>query len=146
MAFLTDHEIVMVQTSFTRLIDNIDVSTRIFFEQLFTLDPSLKPLFKGDQQHQGRKMIQTLLFVVNALNNPTTVVDTIEKLSKRHLSYGVKQEYYATVGQALIATVHQSLGADATPYIEAAWLAAYEWVAGIAKAAAYPKETPETAS
>ncbi len=140
MASLTDHQIIMVQSSFTRLIADIDVTAQNFFDQLFALDPSLKSMFISDQQALGRKMIQTLLFVVNALNEPTTVVDTIEELSKRHLTYGVKEEYYATVGQALILTIRQSLGADSTPDIESAWQLAYDWVADIAKATAYPKE------
>lgn len=137
---LSDYQIVMVQSSFTKLIDDIDVTAQTFFDQLFALDPSLRPMFTSDQQHQGRKMIQTLLVVVNALNNPTTIVETIQTLSRRHVTYGVKEAYYTTVGQALVATIRQTLGADSTPDIEAAWLAAYEWVAGIAKAAAYPKE------
>lgn len=139
---ITSHQTVLVQSSFAKLIENIDTATEVFFGQLFALDPSLKPLFIGDMQVQGRKMIQTLLMIVNTLNDPASVGTVIRETSLRHVTYGVKEEYYEPVGQALIATIRQSLGAECTPEIEAAWTAAYELVATIAKAAAYPKTEP----
>ncbi|MEO8392870.1 MAG: globin domain-containing protein, partial [Chloroflexota bacterium] len=67
-------------------------------------------------------------------------VDMMQGLSKRHISYGVKAEHYATVGEALILTIHQALGETASQDIDAAWMAAYTLVADIAKAAAYTQE------
>lgn len=136
---ITSYQRVLVQASFAKLIDNIDTATVIFFDQLFQIDPSLKTLFIGEMSVQGRKMIHTLLMIVNALNDPASVGTVIHETSLRHVTYGVKEEYYEPVGRALIATIRESLGAECTPEIEAAWAAAYELVSSLAIAAAYPK-------
>ena len=65
---MTEHQILLVQTSFTRLVDDIDDVARIFFEKLFELDPTLRPMFPDEIQVQGRKMFRTLLVIVNALS------------------------------------------------------------------------------
>jgi hemoglobin-like flavoprotein len=140
MAAITEHQILLVQTSFARLIDDIDNVARIFFERLFEIDPTLRPMFSSEMQVQGRKMFRTLLVIVNALNDPKTIVDMMRGLSKRHIGYGVKEAHYATVGAALVQTIHEALGDVASHEIDAAWLAAYTLVADIAKAAAYPQE------
>src|SRR4051812_24526466 len=110
MVAMTEHQILLVQTSFTRLVDDIDDVARIFFEKLFQLDPALRPMFANDIQGQGRKMFRTLLVIVNALNDPNTIVDMMRGLSKRHIGYGVKAAHYATVGEALVRTIREALG------------------------------------
>jgi nitric oxide dioxygenase len=145
MAAMTEHQILLVQTSFTKLVDDIDDVARIFFEKLFELDPTLQPMFSSEMQVQGRKMFRTLLVIVNALNDPNSIVEMMRGLSKRHIGYGVKAEHYATVGDALVRTIHEALGDAASQEIDAAWMAAYTLVADIAKAAAYPQAVSETA-
>ena len=49
----------------------------------------------------------------------------VEKLAIRHVSYGVEDEHYATVGAALIKTLSQGLGEAFTEDVKAAWLTAY---------------------
>lgn len=139
---VTGHQRVLVQATYPKLIDNIDTATVIFFDHLFQIDPSLKALFIGEMSVQGRKMIQTLLVIVNTLNDPDSVGTVIQETSLRHVTYGVKAEYYQPVGRALIATIRESLGAECTPEVEAAWAAAVELVSSIAIAAAYPKAEP----
>lgn len=56
---ITNYQRVLVQSSFAKLIENIDTATVVFFDQLFQIDPSLKSLFIGEMSVQGRKMIQT---------------------------------------------------------------------------------------
>ncbi|MCC6801649.1 MAG: hemin receptor [Anaerolineae bacterium] len=136
---VTSHQRVLVQATYPRLIDNIDTATVTFFDHLFQIDPSLKALFIGEMSVQGRKMIQTLLVIVNTLNDPESIGTVIQETSLRHVTYGVKEEYYQPVGRALIATIRQNLGAECTPEVEAAWAAAIELVSSIAIAAAYPK-------
>jgi hemoglobin-like flavoprotein len=139
---MDNHQIELVQTSFARLIDNIDTVAEAFYQQLFELDPSLRALFKTDMQTQGRKLMQTLLTLVNALNNPDQVIALGERVSKSHLNYGVKEEHYATVGQALLLTIKRSLGEACTHDVEAAWLAVYAAIVAIVKKAAYPSTLP----
>ena len=52
-------------------------------------------------------------------------------LAQRHVHYGVKEEHYGTVGQALTETLAAGLGTAFTPDVRAAWQAAYALLAGI---------------
>ena len=50
-------------------------------------------------------------------------------LGQRHVGYGVRAEHYDTVGQALLWTLDQGLGALRTTEARDAWVATYELVA-----------------
>jgi hemoglobin-like flavoprotein len=78
----------------------------------------------------------TLTLVVNGLKKPETIIAAVQHLGKRHAGYGVRDEHYATVGQALLDTFTLMLGEDFTPEVEAAWLEAYTLLAGLMQEAA----------
>jgi hemoglobin-like flavoprotein len=60
----------------------------------------------------------------------------VRQLGRRHAAYGVRPEHYATVGEALIWTLEQGLGADFTPATRRAWTDAYASLAWAMIAAA----------
>jgi hemoglobin-like flavoprotein len=53
----------------------------------------------------------------------------VEALGRRHVGYGVRDEHYSTVGEALIWTLAQGLGDAFTSEVREAWAAAYSWLA-----------------
>ena len=55
----------------------------------------------------------------------------VKQLAQRHVGYGVKDEHYATVGEALIWTLEQGLGEDFTPDVREAWTEAYTYFADV---------------
>src|SRR5689334_7868673 len=105
----------LVISSFVTVMDEPESFANQFYQKLFELDPSLKPMFKGDMIQQGRKLMQTLSVVVNAIYNLESVIPAVEALGKRHVQYGVKQSHYATVGAALLMTLEEALGDEFTP-------------------------------
>jgi hemoglobin-like flavoprotein len=52
----------------------------------------------------------------------------------------VRARDYETVGQALMVTLEQGLGADFTPPVKEAWSATFELLSGVMKKAAYSKQ------
>ena len=60
----------------------------------------------------------------------------MQALGRRHAGYGVTDEHYETVGEALLWTLHQGLGEDFTPNVAAAWATAYALLADVMKQAA----------
>ncbi|HJZ45727.1 MAG TPA: globin family protein, partial [Roseiflexaceae bacterium] len=107
---MTPEQIVLVQTSFAQVLPIADTAAALFYNRLFELDPSLKPLFKGDMREQGRKLIAMMSVAVHGLPRIETLVPVIEALGRRHAGYGVKDEHYATVADALLWTLEQGLG------------------------------------
>ena len=122
---MTPNEIDLVQSSFAKVVPIREAAADLFYGRLFDIAPEVKPLFKGDMQEQGRKLMMTLGIVVNGLKDIAGIVPAAEALAVRHNDYGVKPEYYAPVGEALIWTLEQGLGPDFTPAVRDAWITAY---------------------
>ncbi len=138
-------QIDLIQASFTKVAPIADVAADIFYTRLFEIAPEVKPMFKGDISEQGKKLMTTLGVVVNGLKNLDAIVPVAEQLAVKHIDYGVKEEHYQPVGEALIFTLEKGLGDEFTPELKESWIAAYTTLSGAMIAAAYPKETPSAA-
>lgn len=122
---MTPAQIALVQQTFDQVKPIAGVAAGLFYNRLFELDPALRPMFRGDMEEQGRKLMQMLSVAVAGLTRLDTLVPAVEALGRRHAGYGVKDEHYATVGAALLWTLGQGLGEAFTPEVEAAWATAY---------------------
>lgn len=121
-----DHKkIELVQASWKKVLTVGDAAAQLFYTRLFTLDPSLRPMFKGEMGEQGRKLMGMISVAVNGLSRIETLVPAIEALGRRHVGYGVRDRHYLTVGEALLWTLEQGLGKDFTPETKQAWIEAY---------------------
>lgn len=128
---MTDEQIRLVQESFAKVRPISEVAADLFYKNLFELDPSLRPMFKGDMKEQGKKLMNTLSFAVNGLTRLDTIVGAVEDLGRKHVGYGVKPEHYNTVGEALLWTLEQGLGDAFTPDVKFAWTEVYGLLSGV---------------
>ena len=119
----------LVQTSFAQVRPIADAAAAMFYRRLFELDPTLRPLFKGDLKEQGRKLMDMLALAVKGLDRPEALLPALAALGRRHAGYGVNKNDYETVGEALLWTLEQGLGPSFTPDIREAWAALYRLVA-----------------
>ncbi len=129
-------QIQLVQASFAQVVPIAEQAAAMFYAKLFELDPEIRHLFKGDMVEQGKKLMAALGVVVSNLKQPEKIIGTIQDMGRRHGGYGVQAKHYDTVGQALLWTLEQGLGASFTPETRAAWTAAYGIVADTMKKAA----------
>lgn len=128
--------IQLVQNSWQKVIAIGPQAAALFYQNLFEADPGLKPLFKGDLQAQGKKLIEMITIAVNKLTDLDALVPVLQNLGKRHGGYGVQDSHYDTVGAALLKTLGQGLGNEFTQEIKAAWINVYQVMADVMKAAA----------
>lgn len=133
---MNTEQIALVQDSFGHVLPIADTAATLFYTRLFELDPALRPLFRGDMQEQGRKLMAMLRLAVNGLNRLDTLVPAVQDLGRRHVGYNVQAAHYDTVGAALLWTLAQGLGEAFTPAVEAAWTAVYTVLATTMIAAA----------
>lgn len=137
---MTPDHVDLVQSSFAKVVPIADVAARLFYTRLFEIAPQTRSLFHGDMDEQGRKLMMTLGVVVNGLKNLDAILPAAKTLAVKHVGYGVTAAHYEPVGEALIWTLEQGLGADFTPDVRAAWLAAYGALSGVMIAEAYGEE------
>ena len=122
---MNSEQISLVQSSFEDVRPIADVASELFYARLFVLDPSLRPLFKGDMVEQGRMLMSMLSSAVGGLTRLDTLAPVLRNLGARHVAYGVRDEHYATVGSALLWTLEQGLESKFTPAVREAWYLAY---------------------
>lgn len=128
-ALLSDREIGLIQTSWAKVVPIADEAASLFYQRLFELDPSIRPLFRTDPAAQRRKLVGMLGIVVQGLGRLDRLMPTIQDLGLRHSSYGVETQHYDTVGTALLWTLETGLGEDFTEETKMAWLRAYQLLA-----------------
>lgn len=141
---LTPKQIDLVETSFREVAKIKEQAADLFYKRLFELDPSLRPLFRGDMKEQGRKLMATLGVAVSSLRNLDKIIPTVQALGANHTTYGVKESDYQTVGAALLWTLEQGLGAAFTPAVKEAWTATYTLLADVMIEAARQKDMGDT--
>lgn len=134
---MTPAEVNLVKRTWSRVVPIKEAAAGLFYGKLFELDPAVKPLFRGDIQEQGAKLMATLNVVVESLDKLDQVVPVAQELAVRHVAYGVRPEHYDTVGTALLWTLEQGLGEGFTADVRQAWTQAYTTLAGAMKSAAY---------
>jgi hemoglobin-like flavoprotein len=136
----------LIRSTWAQVAPIADPAARIFYDRLFKLDPSLRPMFAfTDMEAQRKNLMQTLAVVVKGIDHLDTLVPAVEALGRRHAGYGVQPSHYATVGQALLDTLALGLGDAFTPEARAAWTEAYELLAGVMLAAASETTTDAAA-
>jgi methyl-accepting chemotaxis protein len=117
--------ITLVQESWKKVAAIGPQAGELFYQNLFTADPGLKPLFKGNIAEQSKKLTQMIGAAVGKLHDLPTLVPILQGLAKRHVGYGVQESHYQTVGGALLKTLEQGLGKDFTPSVKTAWTGVY---------------------
>lgn len=126
---LTAKEASLIRRSFEKAtISPVETSAR-FYQRLFALDPSVRGLFHGDMREQGKKLISTLTLIVDSIDQLERLLPMVRELGVRHANYRVEERHYATVGEALIWALAQTVGRPFTAATRAAWQKAYDILA-----------------
>jgi len=126
----------LVRDSFAKIAPMGTAAAAMFCERLFTLDPSLRALFKSDMAEQGRKLMSLIGTAVANLHQLETIVPAVQDLGRRHAGYGVTRSHYQVVAAALLWTLEQGLGADFTAETRDAWVECYTTLASTMQEAA----------
>lgn len=139
---MTSRQIRAVQSTWLSVLPKREAAAQLFYGRLFEQDPSLRSMFRGDMHEQGRKLMQVMDSAVNGLSDLDQIIAAVQALGRRHVGYGVQPHHYDSVGDALIWTLGQCLGAQFTAAAKDAWTTAYGVLAATMKDAAAAR-TPQ---
>ena len=143
---MTPEQVQIIKLTFAQAMNSKDQVGKLFYDRLFAIAPETRPLFKGSIEAQARKLMDTLAQAIASLRDTPTLITTLEALAKRHVGYGVKDEHYDKVGDALLWTLERGLGAAFTPHAREAWTPLYGTVATVMRAAANGKASTTVAA
>ncbi|GEP44133.1 globin domain-containing protein [Brevifollis gellanilyticus] len=137
---MTAQQVYLIRKTFAELSRHDHVAALVFYRRLFEIDPALRPLFTGGIEAQARKLMDMLGVLISMLERPVGLDMELRALGGRHAGYGVKDEHYATVGQAFLDMLSETLEKNFTPEVRAAWTALYGMVAAAMQVGAKEKE------
>lgn len=128
---MTPEQIKTVKESWSAVLPIQEKAAELFYGRLFSEYPEVKPLFKGDMQEQGEKLMTMLDQAVGALDNVESLIEPLKEAGKAHKGYGVSDADYPKVGACLLWTLQQGLGDGYTPAVEEAWTTTYQTVSSV---------------
>ena len=120
---MTPEQISLIRATFQQV--EADSAAAAFYARLFEIAPNARHLFPSDLAAQGQKLMATLAFVVNGLDDIETILPAVRELGMRHVAYGTEPAHYDAVGEALLWTLEQGLGPAFTEDAKTAWAEAY---------------------
>ena len=101
----------LIRESWAHVVPIADTAASLFYDRLFAIDPSVRPLFATtDMAAQRTKLVQALNYVVESLDDLGGILDALRDLGRRHSGYGVTAAHYASVGAAFLWTLEAGLG------------------------------------
>jgi len=116
----------LLEQSFESIKPSANEFVSSFYDNLFTANPEAKPLFDTtDMKAQKKKLLSSLVLVVENLREPEILDSSLRGLGARHVKYGALPEHYPLVGGALLTTFEQYLQDEWTPEVKQAWVDAY---------------------
>lgn len=118
---MTDEQKQLVRESFESIRDMAEPTAMLFYGRLFSMDPSLRKMFKPDVKAQAGKLMDTLATVIGSIDQLDRLRPTMRELGKRHLEYGVKPEHYDAVAAAFLWALGHALQGECHPDVKAAW-------------------------
>ncbi|NEP06174.1 MAG: globin [Okeania sp. SIO2G4] len=138
--------IELIETSFEKIKPRGAEFVASFYENLFAAYPEAKPLFANtDIQQQEKKLLNSLVLVVESLRHPEVLAQVLRALGARHINYGTLPQHYPLVGEALLKTLEQYLQQDWNSEVKNAWVFAYEQIVQLMfEGAGYSPETSNT--
>ncbi|AXY74654.1 hemin receptor [Paraflavitalea soli] len=101
-----------------------------FYIRLFQIAPELKGMFKNTSMtEQSIKLGCMLSYIISKYESMDDVLLEVKALGERHQKYGVKDEHYKAVGEALLWTLKEGLGEYWNFELANAWKEFYETLA-----------------
>jgi hemoglobin-like flavoprotein len=95
--------------------------TERFYDILFARYPQVRPLFGRDRREQAAMLQESIVAVLDHLDDARWLEARLHGLGRRHVDYGVTAEMYPWVAECLVATFAEVAAEDWTPEMEQAW-------------------------
>lgn len=128
---MTPEQKSLVKDTWAMVLPIQEKAADLFYTRLFEQYPEVRPMFKGDMQAQGEKLMKMLDQAVGSLDNIDALIEPLKAAGKAHNGYGVAEADYQKVAASLLWTLEQGLGDAYTDDVKEAWTVTYTTLAGV---------------
>jgi nitric oxide dioxygenase len=131
---LSQRTIDIVKATAPVLEEHGETLTQHFYKRMFANNPEVAPLFNPAHQRAGsqQKALAAAICAYAAnIENLEVLGGAVELIAQKHASLRILPEHYPIVGDNLLASIREVLGAAATEQVITAWAEAYGFLAEI---------------
>src|SRR5690349_11981926 len=110
----------VIKATVPALVAHGETLTRHFYHRMFAGNPAVKAFFNPAHQHSGgqqRALAGAICAYAQNIEQPHVLASAIELIAQKHCSLGVLPEHYPIVGEHLLGSIREVLGAAATPEV-----------------------------
>jgi len=102
--------------------DSLQWFSNIFYQRLFDINPSVRPLFKNSIEVQGRVLVAIISTALSQLKDPIGFNGTLINLAHVHVARGVRATQFCLMGDIILWTLHNTLGDIFTEEHRLSWI------------------------
>lgn len=131
---LSAQTVAIVKATAPILAEHGETLTKHFYKRMFSHNPEVAPFFNATNQSAGtqqRALAGAITAYAANIDNLEVLGGAVEMIAQKHASLTIKPEHYPIVGENLLASIREVLGAGATDEVIAAWAEAYGFLADI---------------
>jgi nitric oxide dioxygenase len=131
---LSPQTVAIVKATAPILAEHGETLTKHFYKRMFSHNPEVTPFFNASNQTAGtqqRALAAAITAYAANIDNLEVLGGAVEMIAQKHASLTIKPEHYPIVGENLLASIREVLGAGATDEVIAAWAEAYGFLADI---------------
>ncbi|WP_106400423.1 globin domain-containing protein [Actinocorallia populi] len=126
----------LLKETFALLTPHLEDTAAYFYGRLFAARPGIRAFFPPAMDAQRERLFRTITEIIDDLDEPELLRLRLDGLGRDHRKFGVTDEHYTAVGEALLAALGRFLGPHWTPEVRREWEAFYGFAAGIMREAA----------
>lgn len=138
--------ISLVRSSFKAVAavdDGPERLARTFYAILFARSPETREFFPAAMDLQRDRLIAAISHVVDRLDESGAILHYLAQLGRDHRKYGVTDEHYVAVGNALLSALESFGGAQLwTEEVDSAWRNAFAVISAAMTEAANAEDGP----
>ena len=116
----------LIRDSLVQVRPIADRIAESFYSHMFEIAPHLQKLFTGNMKTQGAMLMTSLELAVSSLDDMDSIISSVQALGERHISYGVKKEYYPYAKESFLWALGKHLKGEFTPTLKNAWSEAFD--------------------
>jgi hemoglobin-like flavoprotein len=105
---MTPERIARLTRSFEEVSAQPRALASLFYQELFSAAPGLRPLFPADMSSLQGHFEAALALVVRNLQDLSALQESLRELGVQHVRWGAKPEDYGVVREALIRAIRTS--------------------------------------
>lgn len=139
---LTARHKTIVEDTLLAISPVFGLAALMFYKRLSDIAPALRPLLPRPIGEQGRRLMQALALAVSSLERPEALAVPLRSLGAPHAGYGVRNEHYSLVAEALLWTLEHAPGSRFDAAARAAWTSLLSGLAARMKHGERPGEQP----